>query len=317
MQDPPKSKITGSIADPLFLRQAARASSPNPRSLVSRSCEPGGARESRIVLGDGARVRRIVVPAREDPRVSSSQARARTHCVHWSTVAWPCSGIRRSSVAINVSGRSMKWRYSCFSSSTRSAIGASRATHSLVHIASISAIGHSQVADLPALRFHEHRTARATAPERFPHQAFEHLLRRLRLVGQIAEHGAAMRGQAPRDRGLGRRAPRKRAQRAGSCRSPVRPHTTRHRNACRHALEVGDHRASIGAIAAIEPAHVPADLGQHVRERGAALAPAPAIDERTPVARTVEKALVQMARDVAAHERRADFPAPRTAERCL
>ncbi len=40
----------------------------------------------------------------------------------------------------------------------------------------------------------------------------------------------------------------------------------------RQRLQVGEHRAAVGAVAAFQTARLPADLGEHVRERGAASA---------------------------------------------
>src|SRR5262245_30517388 len=74
------------------------------------------------------------------------------------------------------------------------------------------------------------------------------------------------------------------------------------------ALEICDHLAAVRAISAVKAPDVPADLRKDVRKCGAALASAPAIDERTPVPRTVEEARVQVARNVAAYDCRADLP---------
>ena len=67
--------------------------------------------------------------------------------------------------------------------------------------------------------------------------------------------------------------------------------------------EIGDHRAPVGFVAAVELRGVPADLMQHVGECAAAAAAAPAIDERAPAARAVVETLAQMPRDVGADQR--------------
>src|SRR5882672_146744 len=53
-----------------------------------------------------------------------------------------------------------------------------------------------QLADLLALCFDVDRPRRIEALERLPHQAVEHLLRRLRLAGQPAEEGTAVAREA-------------------------------------------------------------------------------------------------------------------------
>ena len=168
------------------------------------------------------------------------------------------------------------------------------------------AFGHAQAADAPALGLDVHRPLRARAASTRSTAGS----RRASAAAAARRAGrrAASRGgrRAPRDPGPGR------PPRATRCRSrllpvPVKPHTTRQRKRSRQRLQVGEHRAAVGAVAAFQTARLPADLGEHVRERGAALPAAPAIDERTPGARAVEEALAQMPRDIAAHERRAEL----------
>ena len=59
------------------------------------------------------------------------------------------------------------------------------------------------------------------------------------------------------------------------------------------------------AVAAFEHVDAKADLVEHGRERAAALAAAPAVDERRPFARLVEHVALDVRRDVARDERRA------------
>jgi hypothetical protein len=59
---------------------------------------------------------------------------------------------------------------------------------------------------------------------------------------------------------------------------------------------------------AVELHRAPADLAQHVGERAAALAAAPAVDERRPVARLCGEWTLQHRRDVACDQCRAGTP---------
>ncbi len=67
--------------------------------------------------------------------------------------------------------------------------------------------------------------------------------------------------------------------------------------------ELGRHMAAIRAIAAVELHRAPADLVEHVRQRATALAAAPAIHQRAPVARLVGERVLDHARDVARDHR--------------
>ena len=65
--------------------------------------------------------------------------------------------------------------------------------------------------------------------------------------------------------------------------------------------------APVGAIAAVELGRVPADLRQDVRHGAAALAAAPAVDQRAPVPAVRGEGFLDVARDVFRHQRRAAF----------
>ncbi len=73
-----------------------------------------------------------------------------------------------------------------------------------------------------------------------------------------------------------------------------------------HRFEIGHHLAAKGLVAAVEAQRIPSDLAKHVHERARASAAAPAIHERSPVARPVAIAFLDHARDVACRERRPD-----------
>ena len=83
---------------------------------------------------------------------------------------------------------------------------------------------------------------------------------------------------------------------------PVSPHTTTKRTAAA-ARERRDDVPAVSLVPALELHGAPADLLQHVRERAAALAAAPAIDERRPLARLVAAMRLEDARDVARDDR--------------
>ena len=70
-------------------------------------------------------------------------------------------------------------------------------------------------------------------------------------------------------------------------------------------VQRGADMAPVGLVAAVELDRGPADLGQHVRHRAAAVAAAPAVDQRLPVARLVGERGFHVLRDVARHQRRA------------
>jgi hypothetical protein len=71
-------------------------------------------------------------------------------------------------------------------------------------------------------------------------------------------------------------------------------------------IERRAHRAPVCLVAAVELARLPADQVEPGRHRTRALAAAPAIDQRPPVARTVGEGGIEMPRDVARDHRRAD-----------
>ena len=77
------------------------------------------------------------------------------------------------------------------------------------------------------------------------------------------------------------------------------------RQPLRHRLERGDDGAAEIAVAAFEDVDAKADLLEHRRERAAALAAAPAVDERRPLARLVQHVALDVGGDVARDQRRA------------
>ena len=166
----------------------------------------------------------------------------------------------------------------------------------------ISGFGDAQVADLLALALDEHRPRRIEAAQGVPDAGVEFLLRRLAAAGHEAEHRAAMVGERFEVEHLrALRAPARRA--GGSCPSRSGRRRRASRSALGQRLELGDDGAAEVAVAALEDVDAKADLLEHRRQRAAALAAAPAVDERRPFARLVEHVALDVRGDVARDQR--------------
>ena len=151
---------------------------------------------------------------------------------------------------------------------------------------------HVQPADAPALAFDEHRLRQIHGLQNFGDAGFKRRLRRLgptrqraqqrALVGcavlQVQHLGAGF-GQGLQDAGLGA---------AGGA--------DQHAQVQRRPLLVQkiDHMATPALVAALQLLGVPADQAHPVHHRAAAHAAAPAVDQRLPVRRLVDKAGAQM-----------------------
>src|SRR5712692_5198557 len=139
---------------------------------------------------------------------------------------------------------------------------------------------HLQLADLLAFRFDEYGARGIETLQRAPHQAVEHLLRRLRLARKLAEQRAAVAGEALQIEHL-RALCRERGEQAAL----AAPGGAAHRpepETLRRLIELRHDFATVRAVAAFERRRVPADLAQHVGHRRGALPAAPAIDEGAP-----------------------------------
>ena len=68
------------------------------------------------------------------------------------------------------------------------------------------------------------------------------------------------------------------------------------------------HEAPVGPVAPLELPDPPADAAEDLRHAAGALPAAPAVDQRAPFPGTVVELFLQVARDVARHQRRAGFP---------
>ena len=77
--------------------------------------------------------------------------------------------------------------------------------------------------------------------------------------------------------------------------------------ASRQLRQIGHQRRPEGLVAAVDQRHPKADLVQDERQRAAALAAAPAVDERLPVARLVQHLALDVRCDVVGHQRRAQL----------
>ena len=138
-----------------------------------------------------------------------------------------------------------------------------------------------------------------------PDAAFKHFLRRLRCIGQIAEHRTAVRGEFFQIQYLGALFPQCMQQPALAGAGHAADHApvkTRGQGG-----EFIDNGAAVGLVAAVELADLPADLHQHMRHRAAAPAAAPAVNQRLPVARPIEHDGADVARNIRADQRGADF----------
>ena len=163
-------------------------------------------------------------------------------------------------------------------------------------------VGHLDRADPLALRLDIHGTARIEAQERRGELALEPFLRRLRLARKVAQQRAAMlrqRFEVEHLQALGRECVEKSAL-AGACEAAhdleAQPR--------RQRVELRDHVPAPRAVAAVELDGAPTNLVQHVRQRAAALAAAPAVDHRRPAARHRRERTFEHRSDIARDERR-------------
>ncbi len=190
---------------------------------------------------------------------------------------------------------------------TRVAVAVSTRTHALSHIAFMSSSGTCSA----PMRLLSDSTntgglgVEAAQPP--PDAALEHLLRRLRLVREVAQHRSAMGREPLQIEDLSAEAVQ-RLQQAALARSGQPAHDAQ-AVAPRELRQLRHHGAAVSLVAALEPMRVPADLSQDVHHRLAALAAAPAVDQRPPRLRLVHEAGLDVLRDVARHQRRARLAA--------
>ena len=166
-------------------------------------------------------------------------------------------------------------------------------------------VGERAVADLLALGLHVHRARRVKAAQLFPHQHLEALLRRLRLPRNQAQHRGAVAGQPFQIEHLRacitQRVQQSRLARAG------RPAHHAVAEARRLRRQIGQHGGAKGLVAAFDQADAKADLPQHQRQRAAALAAAPAVEQGAPVLGLVHALALDVAGDVARDQRGAQL----------
>ena len=164
----------------------------------------------------------------------------------------------------------------------------------------------AQIADLLALALDEHRPRRIEASQGVPDAAVEFLLRRLRSAGDQAEDRAAMVGERLEVEDL-RALPLQLVEQPALPR-PGRPADDPPIEARRQLGERGDDGAPVLAVAALQEMDAKADLVEHRGERAAALAAAPAVDERRPAVRRVEQVALDVRGDVACDQHGAALP---------
>src|SRR5882672_4805917 len=75
----------------------------------------------------------------------------------------------------------------------------------------------------------------------------------------------------------------------------------------RQSFQLGDHPFSVGPVTTLQGLRVPADLAQDVRHRAGALAAAPAVDQRAPMAVLAAEQGLDVPRDVLREERGAEL----------
>ena len=205
--------------------------------------------------------------------------------------------------AQNASLSATKKSYSSSSSAALSSSPSSSHRHGAARIAAISA---SATRRSPIFLLSlSTKTSRVgvEAAQRAPDARVELLLRRLLAAGDEAEHRAAVIGERFQVEDL-------RSLRGEGAEQPAlararRPADDAPAKSRRQLGELGDDGAAEIAVAAVEDMDAKADLIEHRRERAAALAAAPAVDERRPLARLVEHVPLDVAGDVARHQRRA------------
>src|SRR6267378_1463540 len=161
------------------------------------------------------------------------------------------------------------------------------------------------LADLAALAFDVDGARRIERGERGEELALEPFLRRLRAVGEVAEHGAAMGSQLFEVQYLLARALQGLEVAAlAASRWAVDHHEAEGR---RQNFQLGDDPFSVGPVATLQGLRVPADLAQDVRHRARALAAAPAVDERAPMAVLAAEQGLDVPRDVLGQKRGAEL----------
>ena len=161
--------------------------------------------------------------------------------------------------------------------------------------------GDLTLPDLAAFRLDVDRSGRIAASQEVPEQGLEVLLRGLRLIGQVTEHRAAMPGERLEIEHLrplsGEFLEQQALAAAGS--SGHDPKTA----SGGPGRQIGDDLTSERPISALEHLHPPADAREDRGQRAGPVAPAPAVDQRLPVAGLVGERALQQVGDVARDQR--------------
>src|SRR5205823_2505027 len=128
---------------------------------------------------------------------------------------------------------------------------------------------------------------------------------RLRAVGEIAQNRAAMRGELLQVECLFARALQVLEVAALAASRRAVDHDEL--EARGELLQFLHHPSPVSPVAALERLCVPADLAQDVRHRARALAAAPAVDERAPMAVLAAEQRLDVPRDVLRQQRGAEL----------
>src|SRR5438445_5335855 len=161
------------------------------------------------------------------------------------------------------------------------------------------------LADLAALAFDVDGTSGIERRKRGEELALEPFLRRLRAVGEVAQDRAPMRGELLEVEDLLACALQGLEVAAlAASRWAVDHHEVEAR---RQNFQLGDDPFSVSPVTTLQGLRVPADLAQDVHHRAGALAAAPAVDERAPLAVLAAEQRLDVSRDVLREERGAEL----------
>src|SRR5712691_2749683 len=161
------------------------------------------------------------------------------------------------------------------------------------------------LADLAALAFDVDSTSGTERGERGEELALEPFLRGLRAVGEVAEHGTAMGSELFEVQYLFARALQ--GLEVAALAAPRRTVDHDEAEGRRQNFQLGDDPFSVGPVTTLQGLRVPADLAQDVGHRAGALAAAPAVDERAPVAVLAAEQGLDVTANVLREERGAEL----------
>ena len=165
---------------------------------------------------------------------------------------------------------------------------------------------HANLADFPALGLDVHRARRVERDELRAQRGLEPLLRGLRRVRQVAQQRAAVARQRLEVERL-RPGGAERLQQPALA-GPGQPADHAIRIRLRQPREFVDDMAPVCLVAAFELHGLPADFVEHMRKGAGALAPAPAVNKRLPLAGPAGERGLEHRGDVLRDQSRAGLP---------